>query len=89
MEALRVTAGAPNIAAQESLESARVGAKAAQVEPVADRLPSNHQYADEEFPCESLPPKYREQGLRFKPTGYPDFEPYAMMLPNGKKTVKI
>jgi HNH/ENDO VII superfamily nuclease len=27
--------------------------------------------------------------LRFKSTGYPDFEPYAMTLPNGKKTVKI
>jgi hypothetical protein len=29
------------------------------------------------------------QGLRIKDTGYPDFEPYAMQLPNGKKSVRI
>ncbi len=38
---------------------------------------------------DQLPPKYREKGLRFKSTGYPDFEPYAMTLPNGKKTLHI
>ena len=27
--------------------------------------------------------------MRFKSTGYPDFEPYAMTLPNGRKTVRI
>jgi hypothetical protein len=36
-----------------------------------------------------LPPKYRKQGLRFTDTGYPDFEPYAMVLPNGQKKVRI
>jgi filamentous hemagglutinin len=36
-----------------------------------------------------LPSKYRDKGLRFKNTGYPDFEPYAMTLPNGRKTVRI
>jgi hypothetical protein len=74
---------------QDSLDAARVGAEATGVEPVAGRLPRNHQYAGKEFPRELLPPKYRQKGLRFKSTGYPDFEPYAMALPNGKKTVKI
>jgi hypothetical protein len=53
------------------------------------RLPRNHEFAGKEYPREWLPPKYREKGLQFKNTGYPDFEPYAMTLPNGKKTVKI
>jgi hypothetical protein len=86
---LRGVAGARKIAAQESLDAARVGAEAAEVEPVAGRLPRNHELAGKEFPREQLPPKYREKGLRFKNTGYPDFEPYAMTLPNGRKTVKI
>jgi hypothetical protein len=42
-------------------------------------------FAGHEFPPERLPPKYRKQGLRFTDTGYPDFEPYAMVLPNGQK----
>ena len=87
--ALRGAAGARKIAAQESMEAAKVGAEAAEVEPVAGRLPRNHEFAGQEFPREQLPPKYREKGLRFKSTGYPDFEPYAMTLPNGKKTVRI
>jgi len=41
------------------------------------------------FRAPAVPPKYREKGLRFKSTGHPDFEPYAVTLPNGKKTVKI
>jgi filamentous hemagglutinin len=56
---------------------------------VTGRLPRNHEFAGKEFPRELLPPKYREKGLRFKTTGYPDFEPYAMTLPNSKKTVRI
>jgi A nuclease of the HNH/ENDO VII superfamily with conserved WHH len=88
-KSLRGTTGAREIAAQESLDAARVGAEAAKVEPVAGRLPRNHEYAGKEFSRELLPPKYREKGLRFKNTGYPDFEPYAMTLPNGKKTVRI
>jgi hypothetical protein len=88
-QALRGAAGARRITAQESLDAARVGTEAAEVEPVAGRLPRNHEYAGKEFPRELLPPKYREKGLRFKSTGYPDFEPYAMTLPNGKKTVWI
>jgi HNH/ENDO VII superfamily nuclease len=81
--------GARGAAAQESLDAAKVGAEAAEVEPVAGRLPRNHEFAGGEFPREQLPPKYRAKGLRFKSTGYPDFERYAMTLPNGKKTVRI
>jgi A nuclease of the HNH/ENDO VII superfamily with conserved WHH len=87
--AMRGATGARRIAAQESLDAARVGVEAAEVEPVAGRLPRNHELAGKEYPRELLPSKYREKGLRFKSTGYPDFEPYAMTLPNGKKTVKI
>jgi len=46
-------------------------------------------YADHEFPPSQLPPKYRKHGLRFTDTGYPDFEPYPMVLPNGQKKVGI
>ena len=69
--------------------TAEMGEEIAKVEPVAGRLPRNHSYAGHEFPPERLPVKYRKQGLRFKDTGYPDFEPYAMVLPNGQKKVKI
>ncbi len=86
---LRGATGARRGAAQESLDVARVGSEAAEVEPVAGRLPRNHELAGGEFPREQLPPKYREKGLRFKSTGYADFEPYAMTLPDGKKTVHI
>jgi hypothetical protein len=88
-KALRGAAGARRVATQESLDAARVGTEAAEVEPVAGRLPRNHEFAGKEYPRELLPPQYREKGLRFKSTGYPDFEPYAMTLPNGRKTVKI
>lgn len=88
-KALRGATGARKIVAQESLDAARVGAEAAEIEPVAGRLPRNHRYAGKEYPRELLPPKYREKGLRFKPSGRPDFEPYALTLPNGRKTVKI
>ena len=86
---LRGTTGVGRAAGQESLDAARVGMEAAEIEPVAGRLPRNHEFAGKEYPRECLPPKYREKGLRFKSTGYPDFEPYAMTLPNGKKMVKI
>ena len=69
--------------------AAKVAIEAAEVEPIAGRLPINHQYAGKEFPRELLSSRYRAKGLRFKPTGYPDFEPYAITLPNGKKTVRI
>ena len=86
---LRGAAGARKIAAQESLDAARVGAEAAEVEPVAGRLPRNHEFAGKEYPRDLLPPRFREKGLRFKRTGYPDFEPHALTLPSGKKTVRI
>lgn len=88
-QTLRGAAGARKVAAQESLDTARVGAEAAEVEPVAGRLPRNHRYAGGEFPREQLPAKYRAEGLKIKRNGYPDFEPYALELPTGKKTVRI
>lgn len=69
--------------------AADLGEEIAKVEPVAGRLPRNHAYAGREFPRSQLPAKYRKQGLRFKDTGYPDFEPYAKTLPNGQKKVHI
>jgi hypothetical protein len=84
------TAKPSNLAALEARRlAADAGAELATVEPVAGQLPRNHGYAGKEFPRELLPAKYRKQGLRFKETGYPDFEPHAMTLPNGKKTVQI
>jgi hypothetical protein len=88
-KSMRGATGARKIAAQESVDAAQVGAEAAEVEPVAGRLPRNHEFASKEFPREQLPPRYHDKGLRFKSTGYPDFEPYAMTLPNGRKTVRI
>jgi hypothetical protein len=84
------TAKPSNMAALEARRlAADTGAELATVEPVAGRLPVNHEYAGKEYPRELLPAQYRKQGLRFKETGYPDFEPYAKTLPNGKKTVHI
>jgi len=62
---------------------------ATKVRPVAGRLPQNHAYAGKSFPAEQLPAKYRKQGLRFTEQGYPDFEPYALDLPSGGKSVSI
>jgi len=69
--------------------AAEAGEEIAKVEPVAGQLPRNHAHAGHEFPSSQLPPQYRRQGLRFKETGYPDFEPYAKALPNGQKKVRI
>jgi len=69
--------------------AADMGEEIAKVEPVAGRLPRNHAYAGREFPRSQLPAKYKKQGLRFKDTGYPDFEPYAKTLSNGEKKVRI
>jgi hypothetical protein len=63
--------------------------EAAEVKPVAGNLPRNSEYAGKEFPRERLPEAYREKGLRFTKEGFPDFEPYAMELPSGGKTVQI
>jgi hypothetical protein len=49
----------------ELKDAARVAMEAAGVEPVAGRLPANHEYAGKEFPREQLPRKYRDKGLRF------------------------
>jgi hypothetical protein len=69
--------------------AAHAGEEVALAEPVAGRLPPNHQYAGGEFPRDLLPSKYRKQGLRFTSTGHPEFEPFAMKLPNGQKQVRI
>lgn len=69
--------------------AAEIAEKAAKAEPVAGRLPSNHELAGELIPDNMLPKRYRGKGLRFKETGYPDFMPVAKELSNGKKIVKI
>jgi A nuclease of the HNH/ENDO VII superfamily with conserved WHH len=75
--------------AQQSLQAAELAEEAATVSPVAGRLPQNHEFAGKQFPSDLLPPEYRKQGLRFTDKGFPDFEPHAMTLPNGKKYVEI
>lgn len=69
--------------------AAHASEEVATVEPVAGRLPRNHQYAGKEFPRELTPEQFRNKALRFKATGYPDFEPFAKTLPNGKKVVHL
>lgn len=75
--------------AQQRLGSVEMAEGAATVQPVAGRLPRNHEFAGKQFPRDLLPPEYRKQGLKFTDTGFPDFEPHAMTLPNGKKYVEI
>jgi hypothetical protein len=75
--------------AQSKLRTAELAEEAATVQPVAGRLPQNHELAGKPFPNDLLPAAYRQQGLRFKATGYPDFEPYALTLPNKQKYVEI
>jgi hypothetical protein len=78
-----------SVDAQQSLQTAELAEEAATVSPVAGRLPRNHELAGKQLPAEKLPPAYRKQGLRFTDTGFPDFEPHALTLPNGKKYVEI
>lgn len=80
---------AAKTAAMEQKKAADTVVEAGNVQPVAARLPRNHEYAGKEFPRSELPAKYRAQGLRFKENGYPDFSPYAMELPKGGKSVTI
>ncbi len=80
---------ADKTAAKEKKAAADVVAEAGDVQPVAGRLPRNHEFAGKEFPRDQLPARYRSKGLKFKDDGYPDFGPYAKELPNGKKAVKI
>jgi filamentous hemagglutinin len=85
--------GAGRPAERAALEArqaaAATGEEIAKAEPVAGQLPRNHAYAGHEYPRSALPSRYQKQGLRFKETGYPDFEPYAKVLPNGEKKVRI
>jgi hypothetical protein len=88
-QALKKAKGAQRIPLESRRATAAMGEEIAKVEPAAGRLPRNHAYAGHSFPPERLPPQYRRQGLRFKETGYPDFEPYAKVLPNGQKKVRV
>jgi hypothetical protein len=88
-QALKNAKGTQRIPLASRRATAVMGEEIAKVEPVAGRLPRNHAYAGRSFPPERLPPQYRTQGLRFKETGYPDFEPYAKVLPNGQKNVRV
>jgi hypothetical protein len=88
-QALKKAKPAEQAALEARRTAAATGEEIAKAEPVAGQLPRNHAYAGREYPRSQLPPQYREKGLRFKETGYPDFEPYAKMLPNGEKKVRI
>jgi hypothetical protein len=80
---------APRSAAlQQSLEATEMAEEAATVQPIAGRLPRNHEFAGKQVPSDRLPVGYRKKVVRFNETGYPDFEPHAMTLPNGKKYVE-
>lgn len=71
------------------LKAADNMADAARVKPVAGRLPINHRYAGQDFPRERLPPEYQAKGVHINADGFPEFEPHAMTLPNGKKRVHV
>jgi hypothetical protein len=89
-EATALLRNAPGASgAQAKLRSAEMAEEAATVQPVAGRLPQNHELAGKPFPKDQLPAAYRQQGLWFKATGHPDFEPFALTLPNGQKYVEI
>jgi hypothetical protein len=74
---------------QDKLAAVDQLADAARVAPIAGRLPIGHKYAGQDFPADKLPEKYRANGLRVDADGFPEFEPYALTLPNGKKSVRI
>lgn len=87
--ALETAKPAEKAALEARHSAAEIAEKAAKAEPVAGRLPINHQLAGELIPDKMLPKRYRGKGLRFKETGYPDFLPVAKELPNGQKVIKI
>jgi hypothetical protein len=87
--ALRAAPARDRAALAARASAAQDGEQVALAEPVAGRLPANHAYAGEELPRSLLPEEFRQRGLKFKPTGYPDFTPYAMVLPNGQKEIAI
>lgn len=78
-----------SIDAQQRLRTAELAEAAATVSPIAGRLPVNHELAGKMIPVDQLPPAYREQGVKFTDTGFPDFESHARPLPNGEKYVEI
>jgi hypothetical protein len=74
---------------QDQLATVEQLGDAARVKPIAGRLPIGHRYAGKDFPREKLPKEYQAQGLHIDADGFPEFEPYALTLPNGKKSVRI
>ncbi len=89
-EAKKKLAKSPkNKSAKKQIADADIAIEAATVKPLAGRLPINHEFAGKSFPVGSLPKKYQGKGVKFSDEGFPDFEPHAMPLPNGSKTVPI
>ena len=89
-EASKKLAKSPkNKSAQKQLADADLAIEAATVKPLAGRLPINHEFAGKNFPVDRLPKKYQSKGVKFSDEGFPDFEPHAMVLPTGGKTVPI
>lgn len=74
---------------EERLAVAEHMEEVASIQPIAGRLPINHHLAGQAFPPEKLPARWKNSGLRFNDDGFPDFEPFAMTLPNGQKKVRI
>lgn len=74
---------------RQRLADSEMAERAAQVKPVAGRMPINSEYAGMQFPAERLPKKYRDKGVKFTKEGYPDFDPHAMTLPNKQRSVMI
>jgi hypothetical protein len=64
-------------------------AEAVAVKPVAGRLPVNHRYAGKRVRDAKVKPEFHAEDMRFTKEGFPDFGPYAVTLPNGKKRVRI
>lgn len=80
-------------AARAELSRAMRIDEAANVKPVAGRLPQNHKFAGKPFPDKKLPKQYRAssggKGVKFSDEGFPDFSPYAKQLKSGGTTVQI
>lgn len=86
---LKSAKGADRATLEARKTLATTGERAAKVEPVAGRLPQNHELAGELVPNSRLPKQFQNKGFRFKENGYPDYEPFARELPNKQKWVDI
>ena len=63
--------------------------EAAEVQPIAGRMPIGHRYAGQQYPKDLLPRQYRVKGVFIDSQGFPEFESFAKQLPNGKLSVPI